>query len=279
MKRCNRGTIFLKTGCGMVLNILLVLLMVAALGGMVFCGRGGKSRPELQLIALLLLVLVIASGGMFMCRLGALSVLGLEDGSEDHFKREQKLREAQGFVIANFIRNSCPGRKKILLVSRPGDQAFNMAVLAQLRDFGAAALAQEHLAPVSPAPGADNLITPGMESAAESAAIEKAIARHPDADVIILAGVSPSGESLTRLKVARMPDQTRPKIIILGVSNLTDWFYRQIERGVFSAVVVTDLARSFQSDEALPENLVEVFNSRYVLVSGDNLKHNRRFFR
>ena len=83
----------------MFLNILLVLLMVASLGGMLFCGKEHRNRPTLQLIALLLLVLVIVSGGMFMCRLGALSVLGVQDDSDLHLQLEQNCAVFKGLSL------------------------------------------------------------------------------------------------------------------------------------------------------------------------------------
>ncbi len=261
-----------------MVNLLLVLLMVAALGGMVFCGRGQRRRPELQLIALLLLVLVIASGGMFMCRLGALSMLGFEENREKHLELENKLREAQGYVVANFIKNSYPGNKKVLLISDAANSAFNLALLEQLRDSGVGALVQENL--TLPDAAADKLITPAVDRAAEARAIEDAIAKHPDAGVVIVSGISPSGESLGRLSIYRKPENARPRLIILGVSNLVEWFADQIENGIFAAMVVTDLTKSFDSGtETVPENPLEAFNMRYVLINKDNLERNRRFFR
>lgn len=260
-----------------MVNLLLVLLMVAALGGMVFCGREQRRRPELQLIALLLLVLVIASGGMFMCRLGALSMLGFEENNEKHLELEKKLYEAQGYAVANFIKNSCPDHKKVLLICNPANTAFNMALLDQLRASGVGTLVQEQLSRSGSA-ASDKLITPAVEQAAEARSIDEAIAKHPDAGVVIISGISPSGESLERLNVYRM--ESRPKLIVLGVSNLVEWFARQIENEFITAMVVTDLTKSFDNDmQTIPENPLEAFNMRYVLINKDNLNRNRRFFR
>ncbi len=261
-----------------MINLLLVVLMVAALGGMVFCGREQRRRPVLQLIALLLLVLVIASGGMFMCRLGALSVLGFDDSEQRHAELDKKLREAQGYVVANFIKNRFPNNKKVLLISNTASGAFNQALLGQLHDSGVGALVREPLTADS-AEAPDNLITPVADRAAEAQAIDAAIAKHPDAGVVILAGIAPSGESLARLGVYRMPESTRPKIIVIGLANLTEWVADQIEKGLFSGIVITDLTKASVLDETLPENPIEVFNSRFVLINKDNLNRNRRFFR
>ena len=263
----------------MFLNILLVLLMVASLGGMLFCGKGRRTRPALQLIALLLLVLVIVSGGMFMCRLGALSVLGVGDDSDRHLKMDQKLREAQGFVIGNYIKNTFPGRKNVLLISRDSFRSFNTALALQLREAGSFKLMQEIISDNFAAPAADKLLTPGAEQHAEGSAIDAAIARHPEAQVVILVGVSSAGEAVTRLKVYRMNEAVRPKIIVVGINALSEWFARQIEHGGIAAVVLPDFTKPFRFDEVLPENPVEIFSEHYVLITPANLKRNRRFFR
>ena len=263
----------------MFLNILLVLLMVASLGGMLFCGKEHRNRPTLQLIALLLLVLVIVSGGMFMCRLGALSVLGVGDDSDRHLKLDQKLREAQGYVIGNHIKNTFPARKNVLLISRDGFRSFNEALALQLRDAGNFKLRMEILSNDFDTPAADKLLTPGAEQRAEGSAIDAAIARHPEAQIILLVGVSSSGESVTRLRVYRMNEALRPKIVVVGITALSEWFARQIEHGVIAAAVLPDFTKPFRYDEALPENPVEVFNDHYVLITPANLKRNRHFFR
>lgn len=263
----------------MFLNILLVLLMVAALVGMLICGKGRQSRPALQLIALLLLVLVIVSGGMFMCRLGALSVLGVQDDSDLHLQFEQKLREAQGYVLGNYIKNSFPDRKNVLLISRNSFHAFNAALGTQLNAAGISGLRTELLSESPASPADDKLLTPGVEQRAEGSAIDAAIARHSNVEVVILVGVASSGDSVTRLKVYQQNEAVRPKIIVVGLNGLNEWFARQIENGVISAVVLPDFTKPFRYEGALPENPVEIFNDHYVLITPANLKRNRRFFR
>lgn len=263
----------------MFLNILLVLLMVASLGGMLFCGKGHRSRPALQLIALLLLVLVIVSGGLFMCRLGALSMLGVEDDPDRHVKYDQKLREAQGFVLGTYIKNAFPGKKNVLLISRNSFRAFNDALALELRNTGNFKMRTEILNDEFDTPAADKLLTPGAEQRAEGTAIDAAVAAHPEAEVILLVGISSYGDAATKLKVYKLRDAVRPKIIVVGINSLTEWFARQIENGVIAAVVLPDFTKPLRYDEALPENPVEVFNEHYVLIHPGNLRRNRRFFR
>ena len=260
-----------------MVNLLLMVLMIAALSGMVVCNRQHRKSTRYQSIALILLVVVIASGGMFMCRLGTLAVLGLSDtdGRDDTIDR--KLRMAQGYVIANYIHNSLPASSKILLISPQGNSAFDQALLEQLHDSGAKLVVHEKLAQEETAEP-DKLITPAADRMAEAQSIDAAIERHKDAKLVILAGISPSGESLKRLKLYSMPASRRPRIVICGLSNLTGWVENQLERGIFDAMVVTDLTKTSMGISELPENPLEIFNRYYVLITKDNLRRNRRFF-
>ena len=260
-----------------MVSLLLLLLMIAALCGMVFCNRRQRKDAKFQIIALVLLVVVIASGGMFMCRLDTLSLLGFSDNGSQSAALENKLNESQGYMVANFIKNSYPGKRKVLLIAPAGLEVFGRALLTQLHESKVGTLWQEQL--TSSGGNADTLITPVADYSAEARQIDAAIDRHPDAQVVIIAGIAPSGDSLQRLKVYRKSYESRPRIIILGLTNLNDWAYRQMQDGKIDALIVTDLTKALpDAKEPVPENLLEVFNSRYVLISKDNLRRNRRFF-
>lgn len=259
-----------------MLNLLLMVLMIAALGGMVVCNRQHRKSTKFQGIALGLLVVVIASGGMFMCRLGTLSVLGLSDITNDD-SIDMKLRSAQGYVTANYIHNSLPAQSKILLISPQGNSVFDRALLEQLRDSGAKLVVQETLTQEEK-DDPSKLITPAADRIAEAGSIDAAVAKHPDAKLVILAGISPSGESLKKLKLYSLPASRRPRLVIIGLSNLTGWVEKQLENGFFDALIVADLTKSALGITELPDNPLEVFNRYYVLITKDNLRRNRRFF-
>jgi len=278
-------TIILLSGAGItegvkkrykMLNLLLMVLMIAALGGMVVCNRQHRKSTKFQGIALGLLVVVIASGGMFMCRLGTLSVLGLSDITNDD-SIDMKLRSAQGYVTANYIHNSLPAQSKILLISPQGNSVFDRALLEQLRDSGAKLVVQETLTQEEK-DDPSKLITPAADRLAEAGSIDAAVAKHPDAKLVILAGISPSGESLKKLKLYSLPASRRPRLVIIGLSNLTGWVEKQLENGFFDALIVADLTKSALGITELPDNPLEVFNRYYVLITKDNLRRNRRFF-
>lgn len=260
-----------------MVNLLLMVLMIAALCGMVVCNRQHRKSAKYQAIALGLLVVVIASGGLFMCRLGTLSVLGLSEIETWDDATDRKLRMAQGYVVANYIHNSTAADSKILLISPPSNSLFNMALLEQLRDSGAKQVVQETLLQEDNA-DTSKLITPAVDRLAEVRSIDEAVAKHPDAKIVILAGISPSGESLKKLKLYTLPESRRPRLVIIGLTNLTEWVERQLERGFFDALVVADLTKTSLGISDLPDNPVEAFNRCYVLITKDNLRRNRRFF-
>lgn len=257
-----------------MVNLLLLALMIAALLGMVFCNRQQKKNTRYQVIALSLLVLVIASGGMFMCRLGTLSVLGLNGNDNPTNDNDKKLRAAQGFVTGNFIRNSYKSGKNILIIMPEGVAASAEPFINELRagNIGTVRIELIRL------DNSDNLITPAADHRAESRAIDAAIARHSDSDVIIFYGLAPSGASIRYLQVYEQPYEKRAKIIVLGLTNLNEWAARQIREGFFDAMIITDLTKASHSRTILPDNHMEVFDSCYVLITRSNLNRNRRYF-
>lgn len=262
-----------------MINLLLMFVMIAALGGMVFCGRHHRKDAKFQLLALTLLVIVIASGGLFMCSLSSMSLLGDNEYSKMQNARESKLQEAQGYVLANFIRNRFPQTREVLLIISDGATLSGSAMIDQLRNGNIGTLRMEMLhSRQLQNQSSGKLINPAMDRHAETQSIDAAIARHSDAEVVILYGVAPSGDSIRRLKVYQQPFSKRPKLIVCGLTNLNDWVSRQLRDGFFSALLVTDLTRVARHNEELPENLMEVFDSSYVLITPDNIKNFRRFF-
>ncbi len=262
-----------------MINLLLLFVMIAALCGMVFCGRQQRRDAKFQLLALSLLVVVIASGGLFMWSLSSMSLLGDNDYNKEQNAREIKLHESQGYVLANFIRNRFPQIKEILLIMPEGSTAANTGMIEQLRTGNIGTLRMEIIRNSQlNVQDSGKLINPAMERHAETQAIDAAIARHRDTQLVILYGVAPSGDSIRRLKVYQRPFSSRPKIIVCGLANLNDWAARQLRDGFFSALLVTDLTRIAQQNEELPDNLMKVFDSSYVLITPDNISRFRRFF-
>lgn len=257
-----------------MINLLLLALMIAALLGMVFCNRQQKQNTKFQLIALSLLVIVIASGGMFMCRLGTLSVLGMNENDNSANENDKKLRASQGFVTANFIRNRYPQKNQVLLVLPESQVSRSASFIEQLRSGNIGNLRVELIRQNNN----DKLITPVADNRAETRAIDAAIAKHPEAQTIILYGLTPSGGSIRYLKVYEQPYTERAKIIVIGLSNLDSWAVRQLRDGFFDALIITDLTKISQGKTVLSDNPMEVFNSCYVLISKENLNRNRRYF-
>lgn len=252
------------------------MLMIAALTGMVLCNRRQRRGLRYQVIALSLLVVVIISGGLFMCRIDANAMLGFQQQDNLQAEIDRKLSEAQAYVLANFIRSRHPGEAKVLLIAPESENMLNIQLdnlfMAQKnKKFVCAPLQLKKIT-------GDTLVSPMEDHAAEAEMIDSIIAQHPDAAVVILSGISPSGESLYRLKVFALPDSRRPQIIINDLTNLNSWVAKQLQEGYIDALIVTDLAKSLNNMSSLPENIYEIFNSRYVLITRDNFRRNRHFF-
>ena len=259
-----------------MVDLVLMALMTAALCGMVICNRKHRKDLRFQILALGLLGVVIASGGIFMYRLNSQKILGLPmDAYESEL--DNRLRNAQGFVVGNYIRTRSGSDGKVLLISPEMAVPLNQSLLSQFRAAGLTRLVHEkiHFPDDNPR---DTLINPVADRAAESSGIDSAVARHPDARAVVLAGIAPSGASLQRLKLYKMPSSRRPRLIVLGLSNLTEWTANQLRKGFIDALVVADPAKVLPASDKLPENPVALFDCCYTLITKDNLERNLRFF-
>lgn len=260
-----------------MINLVLMTLMIAALCGMVFCNRRHRKDVRFQVIALALLTVVIACGGLFMCRLDTHSLLGIQT-DPDNSILDSKLRSAQGFVVANYIRTVCSSNGKVLLISPGSTVQLNQALLAEFHNAGLGRLIHEKITFPDSNPG-DKLINPVADRAAETSSIDTALDRHPDARAVVIAGIAPSGASLHKLNVYKLPPDRRPRLIIIGLNNLTDWCAKMIRNGFFDAIVAADPIRNLPAADKIPENPVQLFDCCYVLITKDNLERNMRLFK
>ena len=193
--------------------------------------------------------------------------------SDPESDNAQKLQAAQGYVVANFIRNSSK-QNQVLLIMPEGVSSQSISFIGELRKGIAGNLRVELIRRNN----SDKLINPAADRRAESKAIDAAIARHSDVQTVILYNLTPSGDSIRYLQIYEQPYTQRAKIIVIGLTNLNDWAARQLREGIFNAMIVTDLTKVSDGKELLPDNLIEVFNSCYVLITRDNLNRNRRYF-
>ena len=260
-----------------MISLVLMALMIAALVGMVFCNRRHRKDMRFQVIALVLLTIVIACGGLFMCRLDTNTLLGVDPEAENS-ELDSKLRAAQGFVVASYIRTLCGSNGKVLLISPASTIQLNQSLLSEFHNAGLGRLVHEKITFPDNAPG-DKLINPIADRAAEASSIDTAIERHRDASAVVIAGIAPSGASLQKLRAYSIPRDRRPRLIIIGLNNLTDWCARMIRDGYFDAVSAADPARNIPSADKIPENPVELFDCCYVLITKDNLHRYMRFFK
>ena len=252
-------------------------LMIAALLGMVFCNRRHHKDMRFQVVALVLLTIVIACGGLFMCRLDTSTLLGVKTDNENS-ELDSKLRAAQGFVVASYIRTMCGSNGKVLLISPASTIQLNQSLLSEFHNAGLGRLIHEKITFPDNTPG-DKLINPIADRAAETSSIDNAIDRHRDASAVVIAGIAPSGASLQKLRVYSIPADRRPRLIILGLNNLTDWCAKMIRDGYFDAVSAADPARNLPEANKIPDNPVALFDCCYILITKDNLKRNMRLFK
>ena len=256
-----------------MVNLLLTSVMIAALCGMVFCNRKHKKGTYYQIAALILLVLVLISGGMFMCRLDSMGFFGLDNIDEQRAANDQKYVESKAHVISNYIKNNRPGKKKVLLIIDKANNNLGGFITSKLGDMNVKNVVKEVL--VHASQENDEMISESGLAAAEAASIDEAWNKHKDAIRVIIAGFSPSGKALEEVKNFKTLQPGKVQVILVASGGLSRWMYEKIDDGVLEAVIVIDPALVPPAE--LPENINEVFRSRYTLINKSNLERNKRF--
>lgn len=258
-----------------MVKILLMTVMIAALCGMVVCNRRQRKDSKYQIVALVLLVLVIASGGLFMCQTEALSIFGL--GSTDHtaYENNRKLSQSQGYVLGEYIAGNFSASSRILLISPDNNSAFNDALFERLSGHGMNRIERVELADKdSESDSEGNLITEYGVSASDPESVNAAINRHKNAKLVIIA----EPVELDDIKALDMYNwSNRPKLILLNCPTLNEWAMEQLQKGYFEAIITTDTTKRI-TGEKLPDDMNQVFDSRYVLIHKGNLEKHKVFF-
>ena len=121
----------------------------------------------------------------------------------------------------------------------------------------------------------DEMISESGLAAAEAASIDEAWNKHKDASRVIIAGFSPSGKALEEVKNFKKLQPGKVQVFLIASGGLSRWMYEKIDDGILEAVIVVD--PSLVPPAELPENINEVFRSRYTLINKSNLERNKRF--
>ena len=244
-----------------MINILLLLITIAGLGGMVFCNHKQKKGSKYQLIALGLLVLVLVSGGLFMHRIDTLSLLGLQIEAAPE-AIEHKFDDARALKTAEFIVQNSPAKGKVLIVVTGKNRNYS----ASLHKY----LEQKKFVPVL-----EMCQQSSSDVKVNASEIEEALKKHKELRAVVFAGF---GEPvvLEKLSLYKLPLEERPLIIIAGEKNLTPALYEHMDKGLLNAAILVDMTKTTAA--RLPEDLNELFNCRYILIDKSNLENNKTFF-
>jgi hypothetical protein len=244
-----------------MINILLLLITIAGLGGMVFCNHKQKKGSKYQLIALGLLVLVLVSGGLFMRRIDTLSLLGLKvDAVPEAI--EHKFDDARALKTVEFIAKTSPAQGKVLVVvtGRNRNYSASLHKYLELKKF---------------TPNLEMVQQNGSDVKTNAAEIENALTKHKNLRAVVFAGFNDPAV-LEKLSLYKLPLEKRPLIIIAGEKNLTPALYERMNDGLLNAAILVDMTKTAPSK--LPEDLNELFNCRYIFIDKSNLENNKIFF-
>ena len=249
-----------------MINILLLLITIVALGGMVFCNSKHKKGSKYQLIALGLLALVLISGGLFMYRIDTLALLGLQSKEEFTEHAEQKFDQARAFKTTEFITANCPKKGKILIVIANRNRNFSGFLTSYLNDKKYSVEVENIQSPVA-----------NEDPAKFKKELNDALTKYKNLRAVVIAGLGSEGIELVDIPLYKLPAEKRPAIIFIGATALEKTLYRHMKDGLLSAAILTDAHKNY-SAEKLSDDPAEVFDCRFTLIEKSNLERNKSFF-
>lgn len=244
-----------------MINILLLLVTIAALAGMVFCNYKYKKASKYQFVALGLLVLVLLSGGLLISRIDTLSLLGLQM-SDEEAAADHKFDNARAFKTAEVISKSCSRKGKVLIIAGGRNKNYS-------------GFLNDHLTRRQFNPVVETIRNNEDNSKAAAAEIEKLLAKNKNLRAVVFYGINEL-EILENLSIYKLPAETRPKIIIVGGNSLNRTLYKRMKDGLLNAAILVDMTRLASGE--LPEDPAELFDCRYILIDKNNLESNKNFF-
>lgn len=248
----------------MILNVILVVVMLAALVGMIVCNKQ-KSNPASQPIAMVLLLAVIACGGFFMYKMG---IFGGNAGMDALRTNENKFYASQGFMAGQELKSLAAAGKTVIVVE-PTTAETDERIVGLVDQYKAgvgnpaAEVVVEKLQVTMPAKPEE---APPFFEIMRAKDFDALFAKYPDAKVVISTIGLPSDAPKMKYWTA----QKGPAFFLIGMPEMGG-IGKLLTMGKLSGLISVGPKAKFNEDPA-PENPAEAFAVRYVLINKNNVK-------
>ncbi len=238
---------------------LLIVAMIALLAGMVVCSKKQGEVAAAKPIAIVLMVLLVLCAFLLI---KTMNVFG--GGTNSAHSKEAQFFVSQGFVVGKFIASQTGACKVLLVVSSKDDARIPQLMDALKNGMNGGEVAVE--AAVMPTQGAQPVDTAFAKMTAQD--FDALVSKHNDAKVVVSMVDMPSDTSNFKLLRNAM-DGKEPKIILVGNVGMPG-LATAIAKDAISAVVVTS-PKAVYDDAAVPDDLQDAFNVRYLLINKENV--------
>lgn len=250
--------------------VLSVVVMIAALIGMIICSKKQKTNPGAQPIAIALLIVVIISG-IYM--LYQNNIFG--GSNAGIIKAENHFYASQGYMVGKFIAKNIPGAKVLVIENEDfekneREQAFLGALKEGMGSESVTPVALEILnKPKRPEGMPEDMpMMPVMEMMT-SKDFDATLKAHSNCNVVV--SVIGLPRDANNMRLWKEPAAKRPKLILVGSGmGGSVKIGPAIKQGMISAVVNISKDAKFD-DEGAPSAYEDAFKKRYVLIDKTNV--------
>lgn len=251
-------------------TIVLVVIMLAALGGMIYCNKKQDVMPAAKVLAFLLMGVVVACGIYLVVSMGG-------SGSADSLREnEAKFYASQGYVVGKFIKDDLGGGKVVLIADENYDKDTRMPDFIEAVKSGMGAETVEVVTLDLPQPAnQDQMMIEPISERMKAADFDKVAKAQSDAKVLVsLIGLPRDAVKMSLLRNAM--GGKGPALVLLGYSEMPG-MANAIKAGAIAGVVTVSPKAVFD-EKAAPSNPEEAFAVRYVLVNKKNIAENESLF-
>lgn len=247
-----------------MLIALLVVLMLAALVGMIVCNKQ-KNNPMAQPIAFALLLVVIVCGGLLMWNMGVFGGNNMDDLRNN----ENKFYVSQGFMAGQALKGQVDGQTLLVIdpSNSPEDERYTGFIEQYRAGLGNpnAEVVIDTLDVVQPNS------EPGMEiplfELMKAKDYDALLAKYPDVKAVVTTIGLP--RDAARMKYWTMAADKRPLLFLVGMSE-SRGLGSAIASGAVAGMITIGPKAVFNEDPA-PSNPAEAFAVRYVLIDKNNV--------
>ncbi len=242
------------------MTILLAVVMLAALGGMIYCNKKQDTFPAAKAVAVLLMLVVVGCGGYLIVNMS---------GSGDYEnlrKNENKFYVSQAHVIGDFIKTDMGGGKIVIIADEnfEKDERIPDFVAAMKSASGSDAV---EVVTLDLPKDANSDMMPLMERM-KAADFNKVTKAHADAKVIVSQIGLP--RDVKKLDIIKNAVKGKgPALVLMGYSEVPG-LAGAVQVGAVAGVVTVSPKAVFDEKPA-PKDPKEAFAVRYVLVTKKNV--------